>query len=54
MAPISGLDLAPLHLDDMDFVITDNSVVVTKDSTIAELIKSVSEGAAVGSASNTD
>lgn len=39
----------------MDFVFVDNKVVATEDTTAADLvIKSISEGAVVDSASNID
>lgn len=45
----------PPHLDDTDFVFVDSdSVVAMEDTTIAELIESISEEAAIDSASDTD
>lgn len=43
----------PLHLNNMDSVFT-NDIVATEDTAVAEIIESVSKGAAVGSTSNID
>lgn len=54
MESTSGLGLVPLRLDDMDSIFADNNVVATKNTTIAELIESISEGATARSAADTD
>lgn len=43
----------PLRLNNMDFVFTDD-IVATEDTAIAEIIESVSKGAAVGSTFDID
>lgn len=45
MVFVGGLGTAPLRLDDIDFVIADNNVVAAEDTTIAELIEGILEGA---------
>lgn len=52
MVSASGMDHVPLHLDDMDLVFTENNVA-TWNTTVVQLIESVSEGAAVDGASDT-
>lgn len=54
MTSSSGLGLVPFLLDGMKFIFAKNNVVTTEDTTIAELIKSVLEGAAVDSEFDTD
>lgn len=49
----SRLGLLALHLDDMSFIFADNNIVATEDTTIVELIESVSGGTTVDSASDT-
>lgn len=54
MVSVIRLGLVPLCLYDKDFTLANNNIAVTKNTTIAELIESVSEGAAIDSASDTD
>lgn len=51
---LEHVEPATAALDDMDFVFANNNVDATEDTTIPELVKSVSEGAGVDSGSNTN
>lgn len=54
MVSASGLDLVTLCPDDMDFVFSDNNIVATENTTIAELIENVLEEASVELDSTSD